>query len=142
MILKTKISDNPVLKIARYVQVLRIEYMDFITGEAKILFRLTHESKGVEVGITKDIWAVISNKNKVTSSGVVVNTKNLKPVKVKDKDNNDRDETAQEYKDRLDRMKKEGTREFDFWWENGKDQNLEHALTNGILLLDTLKYFD
>jgi hypothetical protein len=39
-------------------------------------------------------------------------------------------------------MEKAGHSEFDFWWENGKDQNLEHALTNGILLLDTLKHFD
>lgn len=127
---KIQISDNPVLGIPRFVQVLKIEYLDFTLGEAKILFRL---EQGVNTGINKEIWVIISDKNRVTNNGVVVSYANIPRLE---------NETEEDYIVRYNQIKADSHPEFTFWWENGKNINLEQALNSGILLLDNLNYFD
>lgn len=134
MLQQTQISDNPILLIPRFVDVLRIEYLDFVKGEAKILFRVSHRSEfNVDVGLTREIWVTVSDENKVTPEGVVVSWSTIPQLE---------DEETLDYEARFAGILENGLPEFSYWWEGGKQMNLENALRNGILLLDNLKFFD
>jgi trehalose/maltose hydrolase-like predicted phosphorylase len=129
---KITISKNAITDLPREVQCIRIEFLDFQKKEAKILFECSHKNITAK-SFTFQKWVIISNTNTVTDQGQNINRTQFPQLP---------DESDADYQIRYDNLLANGNPEFDFWWENAKIVNLEEAIKNGILLLDSLNFFD
>jgi hypothetical protein len=114
--------------------------MDFSAKikEAKIRFDVTIPS----LGITREYWSHISNANRVTKEGIMI-TREFTDQSFKEPEELKEGETIEQLKeDHYQAIFQAGIPEFEFWWESAKAVNLEEALKQGILLLDSHNFFN
>lgn len=123
--------------LTRVCSIGQIAYMDFDIEEAKIRFDVTITS----LGITQSQWSVISNSNRVTEQGVMI-TREFTDSTFEEPEELEEGQTIEQLKEEhYQEYYNNGIPEFTFWWESAKEQNLEEALKEGILLLDSFKTF-
>ncbi len=123
--------------LARTCSIWQIAYMDFKIKEAKIRFDVTI----TDLNITKSFWSHISNANRVTEYGTMI-TRAYTDSTFVEPEQLEEGQTIEQLKDQhYQTVLESGIPEFDFWWESAKKVNLEEALKQGILLLDSFKFF-
>lgn len=116
----------------------QVAYIDFDIKEAKIRFDVTI----TDLNITKSFWSHISNANRVTEHGVMI-TRSFTDSTFVEPEQLEEGQTIEQLKDQhYQSILESGIPEFDFWWESAKKVNLEEALKQGILLLDSFNFFN
>ena len=134
--IKTQISK--LNGLARTCSIGQIAYMDFEIKEAKIRFDVTI----TDLNITKSFWSHISNANRVTEDGIMI-TRSFTDSTFVEPEQLEEGQTIEQLKsDHYQAVFESGIPEFDFWWESAKKVNLEEALKQGILLLDSFNFFN
>ena len=116
----------------------QIAYMDFTIQEAKIRFDVTI----TDLNITKSFWSHISNTNRVTEDGTMITRAYTDSAFVEPEELEDGQDIEQLKDQHYQTILESGIPEFDFWWESAKKVNLEEALKQGILLLDSFNFFN
>ena len=131
----TQISNHPVLNKTRAIRLKQISYIDFDIKEAQVIWEeLFTDEKGNPITdktvAKRKIVSHISNSNKVTDQGIVIDKANIPQLE---------EESDEDYQIRFDNLLQNGHPEFDFYVFNVI--NME-AIGQAILLLDYMKRFD
>jgi sporulation protein YlmC with PRC-barrel domain len=131
----TPISNHPVLNKTRAIRLKQISYIDFDIKEAQVIWEeLFTDEKGEpiidETVAKRSIVSHISNSNKVTMEGIVIDSENFPKLD---------EETDEEYQERFEGIKETGIPEFDFYI--GAVLNVQ-AIGQAILILDSLNRFN
>jgi len=131
----TPISNHPVLNKTRAIRLKQISYIDFDIKEAQVIWEeLFTDEKGepiIDKTVAKrKIVSHISNSNKVTDQGIVIDKENVPQLE---------EESDEDYQKRIDEMLEKGHPEFDFYVSNILNMA---SIGQAILLLDFMKRFD
>jgi len=139
----TKISPHPITGQSRGIRIKQITYVDFDIEEAKVTWEevlLDENDEPIfhETVPMRQIVSHISNSNKVTEQGILIDRAFIESTNPQEEN-----ETDEEYSKRIDEILtlalENGIPEFDFYV--GAILNMD-AIEQGILLLDNFKRFD
>jgi hypothetical protein len=130
-----QISNHLILQKPRAIKLNQIRYIDFVHKQAQVIWDevfLNNEGQPIidETVSNRPIVSIISNENKVTAQGIVIDETTF-PIA--------ENETQEDYLVRIETMKQNGFPEFDFYIN--AVINTE-AIQQAILILDSLKRFD
>ena len=123
-----KISKHPITGANRAIRLKVIQYIDFDLKEAQVIWEevyLDKEDKPVfdETIQNRTIISHISNNNKVTEQGIVIEAENFPDLKAED----------------IEEMKEKGFPEFDFYIEAVLNTK---AIEQSIQMLNHMKRFN
>jgi len=151
------ISDDPTTGLKRRATVSQIQYIDFVNGEMKLKTKVeygtvTNGVPQVIPDLEKVVWIDISNRNKITNDGTIIDrdyalsVTTLSPSDGRyDPENPDYVEGAdyeQEIDAELQALQEAGHPQFDRWWGFVNSQTIEDGLENTLTIFDRLGKFN